>query len=73
MRTAILAFVIALTGLLMMVVGAWSLFFLVAEKTVQVPLYVIALGMISSGLAMGGIAQALRLLLVIVRRAERKI
>jgi hypothetical protein len=73
MRTAIFAFAIALMGLLMIVVGAWSLFLLVAESAVQVPLYIITLGMISGGFAMGGLAQALRLLLLIVRRTERRL
>jgi hypothetical protein len=70
MRTTILAYVIALMGLIMMAAGTWGLFLLVVEKTVRVPLryYAIPLGMISGGLAMGGVAQALRLLLVVSGR-----
>jgi hypothetical protein len=67
MRTTILAYLIALMGLVIIAVGVWGLLMLVAEKTVRVPLryYAMALGMISGGLAMGGLAQALRLLLEI--------
>src|SRR5262249_47767590 len=73
MRTSILADVIALIGLIAMVVGAWSVFALIAEQTVEVPLtdYIIAFGMISGGLAMGGLAQGLRLLLVILRGRQQ--
>ena len=67
MYTTILAYAIALMGLVTIGVGTWALFTLLVEKTVRVPLryYAIALGLISGGLGMGGIAQALRLLLVI--------
>jgi hypothetical protein len=67
MRTTILAYVIAFMGLLVIAAGAWGLCVLVVEKTVRVPLryYAIAIGMMSGGLGMGGLAQALRLLLVI--------
>jgi hypothetical protein len=67
MYTTILAYAIALMGLVTVGAGAWALFTLLVEKTVRVPLryYAIALGLISGGLGMGGIAQALRLLLVI--------
>jgi hypothetical protein len=67
MYTTVLAYAIALMGLVTIGVGTWALFTLRVEKTVRVPLryYAIALGLISGGLGMGGIAQALRLLLVI--------
>jgi hypothetical protein len=67
MYTTILAYAITLMGLVTVGAGAWALFTLLVEKTVRVPLryYAIALGLISGGLGMGGIAQALRLLLVI--------
>ena len=67
MRTTILAYLIAFMGLVMIVAGAWGLFILVIEKTVRVPLryYAIAIGMMAGGLGMGGLAQALRLLLEI--------
>jgi hypothetical protein len=68
MRTTILAYVIAVTGLVTIAGGAWGLFILVTErKRVRVPLryYAIAIGMMSGGVGLSGLAQALRLLLVI--------
>jgi hypothetical protein len=63
-----LAYVIALMGLVMIAVGVWSLFVLEAEETVPLTDYLIAIGMISGGLGMGGLAQALRLLLEVNRK-----
>jgi hypothetical protein len=68
MRTTILAYVIALAGLVMIAAGVWALFILRSEfisnteEMVAVPLsdYASAIGMISGGLAMVGLAQALR-------------
>jgi hypothetical protein len=67
MRTTILAYVIALAGLVMIVAGARVLFILVTEEMFQFPLsdYAIAVGMVSGGIGLGGIAQALRILLAI--------
>jgi hypothetical protein len=67
MRTTILAYVIALAGLVMIVAGARVLFILVTEEMFQFPLsdYAIAVGLISGGLGLVGIAQALRILLAI--------
>jgi hypothetical protein len=64
MRTTILAYVIAFMGLVTIAAGAWDLF---TEETARARLryYAMAIAMISGGLAMGGLAQALRLLLVI--------
>ena len=64
MRTTILAYVVALMGLVTIAAGVWDLF---AKETARARLryYAMAIGMISGGLAMGGLAQALRLLLVI--------
>ena len=64
MRTTILAYVIALAGLVMIAAGAWDLF---TKGTASARLrhYALAIGMICGGLAMGGLAQALRLLLEI--------
>jgi hypothetical protein len=64
MRSTILAYVIALAGLVMIAAGAWDLF---TKGTASARLrhYAIAIGMICGGLAMGGLAQALRLLLEI--------
>jgi hypothetical protein len=53
-------------GLIMIGGGVWGLFLLVGT-TVRPPLryYAMAIGMISGGLAMVGLAQALRLLVAI--------
>jgi hypothetical protein len=68
MRTTILAFGIALVGLIMVAVGVWSLLVLQTEETVLLADLLSAIGTIAGGLAMGGLAQALRLLLEINRR-----
>jgi hypothetical protein len=67
MRTIILAFAIALMGLVMIGGGLWGLLLLVGATT-RPPLryYAMTIGMISGGLAMLGLAQALRLLVVII-------
>jgi hypothetical protein len=69
MRTTILAYVIAFLGLIMIAGGIWGLFDLI-RQTVRIPLryYAIAIGMMCGGFAMIGLAQALRLLLIIVTR-----
>jgi hypothetical protein len=67
MRTVILAYVIAVVGLVIIVVGAWGLFLLLTAAMPRIPLryYAIAIGLISGGLGMVGVAQALRLLALI--------
>ena len=74
MRTTILAYAIALVGLITMGLGIWGFFGLVFErKRVRLPssprvltptlrYYAVAIGMISGGLGLIGLAQALRLL-----------
>jgi hypothetical protein len=66
MRTTILAYVIAVVGLVIIVAGAWGLFILITADTPH-PLryYAMAIGLISGGVGMVGIAQALRLLILI--------
>jgi hypothetical protein len=59
MRTTILAYVIALVGLVMIAVGVWSLLVLQTEETVSLADFLTAIGTIAGGLAMGGLAQAL--------------
>ncbi|MGB8575182.1 MAG: hypothetical protein WCD56_01285 [Pseudolabrys sp.] len=68
MDTIILTYVIAFMGLVMAGGGVWVLFRLVFGKNRPVPwrYYVMAFAMISGGIAMLGIAQALRLLFVIL-------
>ena len=65
MLTTILAYVIALAGLVMISAGALGLFILLSAKTARPRYYAIAIGMMSGGLGMIGLAQALRLLLEI--------
>jgi hypothetical protein len=67
MRTTILAYVIAAVGLLMLIFGAWGMFVLNnAEIDVALTDEAIVFALIGGGLAMIGVAQALRLLLVVV-------
>jgi hypothetical protein len=70
MRTTVLAYVIAAVGLVTLIFGAWGLF--VLNNAVDVPLADEAtlFGLIGGGLAMIGIAQALRLLRVVVRNTS---
>jgi len=67
MRTVILAYVIAVVGLVVIVVGAWGHSLLLTAAMPRIPLryYAIAIGLISGGLGMVGVAQALRLLALI--------
>ena len=66
MRTTILAYAIAFMGFIMIGGGVWGLFLLI-KMSVRPPLryFAMAIGMISGGIAMGGLAQALRLLVAI--------
>jgi hypothetical protein len=68
MRTIILAYVISFLGLVMAIGGVWGLFRVVPRKNRPVPwrYYVMAFAMISGGITMLGIAQALRLLVGII-------
>lgn len=68
MRTIILAYVIGFMGLVMAGGGVWGLFRLVFSKNRPMPwsYYVMAVAMISGGITMVGIAQALRFLVVIL-------
>lgn len=67
MRTIIRAYAIAFMGLIMIGGGLWGLFLLFGA-TARPPLryYAMTIGMISGGLAMVGLGQALRLLVVII-------
>jgi hypothetical protein len=71
MRTTVLAYVIAAVGLVTLIFGAWGLFVL-NKADIDVPLADEAtlFGLIGGGLAMIGVAQALRLLLVVVRNTN---
>jgi hypothetical protein len=66
MKTAILAYVIALGGVAMIVFGLWSLYILIRERVARrLRDYVPTIQMVAVGFGLIGIAQALRLLLVI--------
>jgi len=64
MRTTILAFFIALIGLVTIALGVWAFYILLTETQYEVPLsdLGIAIGMISGGFGLIGLAQAVRLL-----------
>ena len=67
MRTTVLAYVIAVVGLAMLLFGVWGFIVLNnAEIDVALTDEAIVVGLIGGGLAMIGVAQALRLLLVVV-------
>jgi hypothetical protein len=59
---------IGFVGLVMIAVGVWSLLLFEAAETVPLADYLTAIGTTAGGLAMGGLAQALRLLLEMNRR-----
>jgi hypothetical protein len=65
MHTIILAFVIALAGLLLIAGGAWQLSTLEAAEgeMLQMSDYLSEIGTIASGIGMLGLAEVLRLLL----------
>ena len=64
MRSTILAYAIAILGFVTICGGVYSFFDLWNQRA-TLKHYAITIGMISGGLAMGGIAQALRLLVAI--------
>ena len=65
--TTILAYVVAVAGLVMIATGAWGVYSLMSEKSgIQSPriYYAIMIGLICSGVGLLGIARALPLLRV---------
>jgi hypothetical protein len=78
MVTTILAYVIAAVGLATILSGGWSLVMLTIHdyprgdldfRDLDFTQYAVAIAMIAGGFAMVGIAQALRLLLLIYHQA----
>jgi len=65
MRTTIVAYVIALGGVAMIAFGLWELYILIRER-VALRHYIPTFLTIAVGLVLIGLAQALRLLLVLV-------
>jgi hypothetical protein len=82
MRTTVLAYAIALVGLVTMALGIWGIFILVFETPTRArlrsssraltPYYAAAIGMISGGLGLIGLAQALRLLAEILTTGAKQ-
>ena len=71
MRSTVLAYVIAAGGLIMLLFGVWGLIVLNnAEIDVALTDEAIVVGLIGGGFAMIGVAQALRLLVVLVRNTN---
>jgi hypothetical protein len=69
MRTTILAYAIAVMSVIMIFGGLSGLFYsLIQASRAPLRYYAMAIGMLCGGLAMAGLAQALRLLLIIVTR-----
>ena len=64
MRTTILAYVIALGGVAMIAFGLWELYILIRERRLRN--YIPTALTIAVGLVLIGLAQALRLLLVLM-------
>ena len=64
MKTTILAYVIALGGVAMIAFGLWELYVLIRERRLRN--YIPTVLTIAVGLVLIGLAQALRLLLVLV-------
>jgi hypothetical protein len=71
MKTTILAYVIALGGISMIVVGLWGLYILIRERVAELHLrdYLPPIQTIAVGLVLIGLARALQLLLVIFHTA----
>ena len=65
MRTTILAYAIALGGVVMIAFGLWGLYILIRER-VSLRHYISTIQTIAVGLGLIGLAQALRLLLVLM-------
>jgi hypothetical protein len=73
MITSVLVFLIVILGLILIASGVWGFVHLWNQrKRIRIPLryYGMAVGMICGGVAMCGIAQALRILLFILAEAS---
>jgi hypothetical protein len=67
MKTTILAYVIALGGVAMIALGLWGLYIVIRERVAELRLrdYIPTIQTIAVGFVLIGVAQALRLLLLI--------
>jgi hypothetical protein len=68
MKTTILAYVIALSGVAMIAFGLWGFYILITERVAELRLrdYIPTIQTMAVGFALIGLAQALRLLLALV-------
>jgi hypothetical protein len=68
MKTTILAYVIAFGGVAMIVFGLWGLYILITERLAELRLrdYIPTIQAIAVGFVLIGLAQTLRLLLVLM-------
>jgi hypothetical protein len=67
MKTTILAYVIALGGVAMIVLGLWGLYIVIRERVAELRLrdYIPTIQTIAVGFVLIGVARALQLLLVV--------
>jgi hypothetical protein len=72
MKTTILVYVIALGGVAMIVFGLWGLYILIKERVAELRLrdYIPTIQTIAVGFGLIGLAQALRLLLLIFAASD---
>jgi hypothetical protein len=68
MYTTILAYVIAFLGLVMIGGGVWGLVYLLWAPRPPLRYFAMMIAMICGGFGLGGVAQALRILLILVER-----
>jgi hypothetical protein len=71
MKTTILAYVIALGGVAMIAFGLWGLYILIRERVARrLGDYIPTTQMVAVGFGLIGVAQGLRLLLMIFNQGE---
>jgi hypothetical protein len=75
MKTAVLTYVIAFGGLTMLVVGLWGLYTLIRETVAELRVrdYIATIQTIALGFGLIGLAQALRLLLLVFAASYSRI
>ena len=67
MITSVLIILIAIAGLIMIAGGIWGFVYLLNQRTgTRIPYYAAVIGIICGGLGMWGIAQGLRIGLVLI-------
>jgi hypothetical protein len=71
MITYVLIFLLAISGLIMIAGGIWGLFDLFTQERSPLRYYAAVIGMICGGLGLWGVAQGLRIGLVLIELANR--